>query len=80
VTRDEGRWVRVVLPTILLGPKSEARNLKFETNPKFEFKNLKICELSEGCPASFEPGYSEFEFVSRFGFRISSLQQAAARC
>jgi hypothetical protein len=53
--------------------KSEIRNPKSETNPKFEGRNFSNCaDRSAAMFWKFE--FSDFEFVSDFGFRISDFE------
>ncbi|MSR78063.1 MAG: HEAT repeat domain-containing protein, partial [Candidatus Omnitrophica bacterium] len=52
--------------------KSEIRNPKFETNPKAQ--NLKSQTKKKALVSNL--GHSNFEFVSDFGFRVSSLPKA----
>ena len=65
-----------VPPTVCcLPPKSETRNPKSETNPKFK------CQKPRTAPNRAVSGFSPFppfEFVSYLGFRVSEFRPAQA--
>jgi len=61
---------RLVGTTKLKPAKSEIRNPKSATNPKFEFKMFKTAAASQFWTLWF---FLRFEFVSDFGFRVSDF-------
>jgi len=70
-----GRWGQGRPQERARSPKSEIRNPKSETNPKFKAERLQTSPVEQS--GRFEHfNFPEFEFVSDFGFRISDLRRA----